>query len=460
MTNELELSDLKLQSGARINIATSPNNADKGVIYETNSNIIEVDSAGNVKAIAGGNAKLTVTSKVDSAVKADVDVTVKLPSINRSVETADSFTNLASWQLQSGAGTSRVADATNTMDTQSIKLVADKVIAFMRNAAVNVDLKNKTGLEVLFYVPDVATVSKLVIYISNTTALTVNASKNILQSDLKKGWNKIAFSLDGMTKNAGFDSDAPILAIQVRVEPIADMKAEVSFDSISSVKANSANVLFTMDDGWISQYDDHYPILKSRNLRGNIGLIKNKLSAIGYMTKTQFTELYNLHWDIFNHTETHPDLSTLTKEQVKAELGNCYDWLIANNFERAAKITAYPQGKYSDTVLSALTELDFSWGRSLINGIDLESQHDNYLAKAFNLTPSISADVAIKAVNEAIAIGGTITFLTHKLIPESELTTDAMYWSKERYAALADKVKAEVDSGRVIVPTISELVAK
>ncbi|KGL45399.1 hypothetical protein EP56_07530 [Listeriaceae bacterium FSL A5-0209] len=448
---------MKLQGRAKINIATSPDDADNGVIYETSSDILEVDSTGNVKAVGGGSATLTVTSKVDSSIKTDVDVTVVLPEIKRVIENADSFTSLANWQLQSGAGTSRVADTTNTTNTQSIKLVADKAIAFMRNATANVDLKDKTGLEALFYVPDVATVSKLVIYISNTTALTVNASKNILQSDLKKGWNKIAFSLDGMTKNAGFDFNAPILAIQVRVEPITDMKAEVSFDSISSVKANSANVLFTMDDGWISQYDDHYPILKSRNLRGNIGLIKNKLSAIGYMTKTQFTELYNLHWDIFNHTETHPDLSTLTKDQVKAELGNCYDWLIANGFERAAKMTAYPQGKYSDAVLSALAELDFSWGRSLINGIDLESQHDNYLAKAFNLTPSISADVAIKAVSEAIAIGGTITFLTHKLIPESEITTDAMYWSKERYTALADKVKSEVDAGRVIVPTVSEL---
>ncbi|TDR54186.1 polysaccharide deacetylase [Listeria rocourtiae] len=448
---------MKLQGRAKINIATSPDDADDSVIYETNSNIIEVDSLGNIKAIAGGDVTLTVTSKVDSSIKTDVDVSVQLPEIKRVIENVDSFTNLTSWQLQSGAGTSRVADTVNTADTQSIKLVADKVIAFMRNATINVDLKDKTGLEVLFYVPDITAVSKLVIYISNTTALTVNASKNILQSDLKKGWNKVAFSLEGMTKSAGFDFDAPMLAMQVRVEPVSGITAEVSFDSISSVKANSANVLFTMDDGWISQYDDHYPILKSRNLRGNIGLIKNKLSAIGYMTKTQFTELYNLRWDIFNHTETHPDLSALTKDQVKAELGNCYDWLIANGFERAADITAYPQGKYSDIVLSALEELNFTWGRSLINGIDLESQRDNYLAKAFNLTPSVTADNAIKAVNEAIAIGGTITFLTHKLIPESEITTDAMYWSKERYIALADKVKSEVEADRVIVPTVSEL---
>lgn len=397
---------------------------------------------------------MRIASKADATKYTTADVVVKVPDIQREVALIDSFQEDNKWTLQSTVG-SKTADKMNTEDTQSIKLTGE--IAFMRNKDLNVSLVGKTGMEMSFFVHDLEATSKIVVYISGSTSMTTTAYRNFAKTDLKQGWNKIAFSLDSMTKNAGFDMSAAILAIQIRVEPVTGREVSVSFDSISAVKASHANILFTMDDGWISQYDDNYQILKNRGLRGNIGLIKNKVGATGYISKAQFKEVYDSLWDLFNHTSTHPDLSTLTKAEITTELQGCYDWLVANDFGRAGKTVAFPQGKYSTVLLETLAELGYTWARSLINGIDLGNQKNNYLAKTYNLVPTITVANAIKMVDEAIAVGGTLTFLTHKLVPESELTTDAMYWGTERYATLADKVKTEMDAGRVCVPTVSEI---
>ncbi|MBC2149492.1 polysaccharide deacetylase family protein [Listeria booriae] len=397
---------------------------------------------------------MKIASEADYTKYMLVDVLVTVPDIQREVTLIDSFQEDAKWTLQSAVG-SKTVDETNTEDTQSIKLTGE--VAFMRNKDINISLVDKTGLEISFFVHDLEATSKVVMYLSGSTSMTATAYRNLANTDLKQGWNKIAFSLDSMTKNAGFDMSAPVLAIQLRIEPVTGKEVSVSFDSISTVKANHANILFTMDDGWISQYDDNYHILKSREMRGNVGLIKNKVDAIGYISKEKFNEMYDDFWDLFNHTSTHPDLSTLTKEEITTELQDCYDWLVANNFGRAGKTVAFPQGKYSTVLLETLAELGYVWARSLINGIDLGNQKNNYLAKTYNLVPTITATNAVNMVDEAIAVGGTLTFLTHKLVPESELTTDTMYWGTERYNTLADKVKSEMDAGRVCVPTVSEI---
>ncbi|WP_369128058.1 polysaccharide deacetylase family protein [Lysinibacillus sp. CNPSo 3705] len=65
-------------------------------------------------------------------------------------------------------------------------------------------------------------------------------------------------------------------------------------------------------------------------------------------------ELYNYGWDLFNHTVTHQDLSTLSINCIQAELDGCREWLIFNGFSRTADFVAYPYGGYNNDVLEVM----------------------------------------------------------------------------------------------------------
>lgn len=442
---------------------TEPNGVVRINVDNINRTTVTANEAGQFSTVStsvASNSLVKVEARVGTiypkAVALRVDSSkTSLPSApERILSELESFTSINNWSLQSGAGTARVADTTNTKDTQSVKLTADKVIAFMRNNTLNLDVKEATALEFMLYVHDVATLDKAIIYLANDTALANNISFTINNYELVTGWNKVAVAIVSGKVTGAFTKEQTIKAMQVRIEPRADAKAEVSFDLVTSVKANKANVLFMFDDAW-KEAASGIATLESKSMLANVGVVEVNESDARFMTNAELKALNLKGHDLLNHTKDHPHLNTLSKADQRTQFDSCKTYLTTNNWTRANDSTIYPYGDYNADTVSALSEGGYKLGRTLTSGFEVNNPTGNYLVRTYNLTPDRTIALAKSAVDYAVATGGTLLFLNHRL-GTTEQTTDTMFWRTDWFDQLATYVKQKVDAKTVDVITVSE----
>ncbi|WP_376700897.1 polysaccharide deacetylase family protein [Listeria newyorkensis] len=390
----------------------------------------------------------------------DMDLSNIPEPLSRTLTAVDSFLNNTTWTLQSsGTNTSKAPDTVNTRDTQSINVTAQAgaAAAFIRNTTFNANLNSSvaTGIDLSVFVHDIDTLKQIVVYISNSTTLAGYATMTFKKSQLKDGFNEITQALSALVVTAPFDLANPITTIQVRIEPETGMATSVSFDNIKAVKAQKGNVVFTMDDQWITQYTQAYRVLDALGLKGSVAVIQDKVGAPNYMSEVQLREIYGKGWDLLNHTKTHPRLGDISKAAQEAELLSCKTYLDGKKFVRSSDTVVYPYGSYNDDTMDVLADNGFTWGRSLIDGLEVDNPNGNYLVRAYNLTPDRSAADAQLMVDKAIATGSTIVFLNHKFGTDDDLE-DSMYWTIQRIEELAVYVKQKLDENKVNVLTVSE----
>lgn len=425
--------------------------------------VLQADATGNFSTTSSAiktNSLIKVEAKVGSvypahiALRADSGTNTLPKAPTRETTQIESFTALTPWTLQSGAGTSRLADKVNTTDTQAIKLTGDKVIAFMRNATLDIDIKEATGFEINMYVHDVTTLDKAIIYLANDTALANNVSFTINSYELTTGWNRVAVALASGKVTGAFTTAQAIKAMQVRVEPKADAKAEVSFDSVSSVKANKANVLFVFDDAW-DEAALGLTALESKSLRANISVVEVNESDARFMTNAELKALNLKGHDLLNHTKDHPHLNALSKADQRIQFDSCKTYLTTNSWTRANDVVIYPYGDYNTDTLSALAEGSYKLGRPLTSGIEITNPNNNYLVRTYNLTPDRTIAQAKNTIDYAIATGSTLLFLNHRL-GTAEQMADSMFWRSDWFEQLVEYAKQKSDEQLVNVITASE----
>ena len=93
-------------------------------------------------------------------------------------------------------------------------------------------------------------------------------------------------------------------------------------------------VTITFDDGFLTQYTNAYPVLKSLGLRGNIAVNSRPIDEAwsDYMTLDNLKTLKAQGWSLVSHTVSHPHLPTLTATQIEAEIRDNKAWLERHDF--------------------------------------------------------------------------------------------------------------------------------
>ena len=82
-------------------------------------------------------------------------------------------------------------------------------------------------------------------------------------------------------------------------------------------------------------------------------------------------------YEIGNHSQNHPQMSKLTKEQMKNEITSVND-KIYNIIGKKTDIFRPPYGDYNDTVISAMEELNMHTIQWSIDTIDIKVMTNEY----------------------------------------------------------------------------------
>lgn len=104
-------------------------------------------------------------------------------------------------------------------------------------------------------------------------------------------------------------------------------------DSILVSVVPRGAITITFDDGWLSVYDNAWPLMQEFDLPANVGVYVDAAQGFpAYMSEAQLDELHAAGWSMASHTLSHSDLTTLTEAQLDFELRESKAWLDARGY--------------------------------------------------------------------------------------------------------------------------------
>lgn len=127
----------------------------------------------------------------------------------------------------------------------------------------------------------------------------------------------------------------------------------------------------TFDDGYLSVYDKAFPILASRGIRGTVYVVASQIGGINQwdhsagdylehmMNADQINEMHRAGFEIGSHTLTHPHLSQLSDDELRAEVFDSKK-LLEDVVGEAVTSFSYPYGDYDDRVRRIVMEAGYT----------------------------------------------------------------------------------------------------
>ena len=125
-------------------------------------------------------------------------------------------------------------------------------------------------------------------------------------------------------------------------------------------------VIVSFDDGYLGDYTHARPVLSRLGWPGLLNLELRNVRA-GDLTERQVRALIRAGWEIDSHTIDHPDLTTVTDQQLKYELVGSRRQL-QREFGVPADFFCYPAGRFDDHVIAAVRAAGYLGATTEVEG--------------------------------------------------------------------------------------------
>jgi peptidoglycan/xylan/chitin deacetylase (PgdA/CDA1 family) len=145
-------------------------------------------------------------------------------------------------------------------------------------------------------------------------------------------------------------------------------------------------VIITFDDGYKSQYEEAFPILKKYNLSATFFVYADCVDKYPIcMSSQDLLELSSSNMYIANHTLHHIFLPDYKDNIVRREIienQKALDQILYPN--KSIKVLAYPLGGVDDRIKNILIDIDYSAGFGVLTNVSGLSR-DKYNLKRYLL---------------------------------------------------------------------------
>lgn len=114
----------------------------------------------------------------------------------------------------------------------------------------------------------------------------------------------------------------------------------------------------TFDDGYSSDYEIVFPMLKDAGLKAVFFIVTNFIGSPGYLTWQQIKEMQKYGMDFGSHSLSHKSLTTLTDNEVLTELTLSRE-LIEQKTGARCIYFSFPFGSYNNKLLHMAQECGY-----------------------------------------------------------------------------------------------------
>jgi peptidoglycan/xylan/chitin deacetylase (PgdA/CDA1 family) len=117
-------------------------------------------------------------------------------------------------------------------------------------------------------------------------------------------------------------------------------------------------IVISFDDGYLSQYNRAFPVLKRRHWPAVLNMEVNFLDTVGGLLPWRVRSLIAAGWELDAHTLTHPDLTTLPPAELWRQVDGSRVRL-RGEFHVPVDFFCYPSGRYDREVVDAVRRAGF-----------------------------------------------------------------------------------------------------
>ena len=233
-------------------------------------------------------------------------------------------------------------------------------------------------------------------------------------------------------------------------QALAEIIPELAYQDVGELarhmpELKNGALIFTFDDGMITDYQVVKPILEEKGLSAVTYVAPGFVNTPGFMNWDQIKSLHESGWDIECHSYSHANLKEKTEADIKAEMENVNEAFAEQGLE-APKHHALPFGEYDETAL----EMVLSY-RETVRTAD--SQRNEYppnhrVLHAIDMSTH-STEVLEEHIDRAIKENSLLILFTHDVEAEPF-----------DYGITTDKFKAVLDHALkqgIDITTLSEL---
>lgn len=218
-------------------------------------------------------------------------------------------------------------------------------------AGAPVDLSRTSNITIRMQNTNGVTPQRIVLLMGNS-GLTSHFQYfwNSTNSHFSPTHDTLVIDRASFTTGAGTPNWNAITQIQIQCDSLSGTQSDVLIGGIWANVYSRPTVLQWFDDCNDTDYTNAYPVMSALGLPATIAFLSSALDAATKLTTANCNTLYAAGWDLVNHTTTHPNLTSITAQQVADEFDTCTNVLNTNGWTRTIDVAVYPQGATNTTV--------------------------------------------------------------------------------------------------------------
>ena len=128
-------------------------------------------------------------------------------------------------------------------------------------------------------------------------------------------------------------------------------------------------ILLTIDDGFLSFYENAWPILKKKEIPFILFVSTREVGSYNYMSWRQIKEISKENFvEIGNHSHTHEYLIDESNEIIKSDIQNSIN-IFEEKLGKNSNFFSYPFGEYSINFKNIIKSLGFKYAFGQHSGV-------------------------------------------------------------------------------------------